>query len=194
MLAAETYRQRLETTGLNFVEFNYRLVQAYDFLHLFRTEGCTLADGRLRPVGQHRRRRRPDPARRRRAGLRPRLPAADDRLRREDGQERGQLGLARPGADHARTTSTSTGSTSTTPTSRASCGSTPSCRRRGSPELTAVEGAALREAKQVLACEVTALTHGEEAVANAEAATRALFGGAPDHDDPNIPTTEIAAT
>ena len=36
MLAAETYRQRLETTGLNFVEFNYRLVQAYDFLHLFR--------------------------------------------------------------------------------------------------------------------------------------------------------------
>ena len=37
MLAAETYRTRLETTGLNFVEFNYRLVQAYDFLHLFRT-------------------------------------------------------------------------------------------------------------------------------------------------------------
>jgi tyrosyl-tRNA synthetase len=27
------------------VEFNYRLVQAYDFLHLFRTEGCTLQLG-----------------------------------------------------------------------------------------------------------------------------------------------------
>src|SRR5690606_7970588 len=36
---------RLETTGLNFVEFNYRLVQAYDFLHLFRTQGCTLQLG-----------------------------------------------------------------------------------------------------------------------------------------------------
>ena len=45
MLAAETYRTRLETTGLNFVEFNYRLVQAYDFLHLFREEQCTLQMG-----------------------------------------------------------------------------------------------------------------------------------------------------
>ena len=45
MLDAETYKTRLETTGLNFVEFNYRLVQAYDFLHLFRTFGCTLQLG-----------------------------------------------------------------------------------------------------------------------------------------------------
>src|SRR3954454_5768637 len=45
MLAAETYRNRLESTGLNFVEFNYRIVQAYDFLHLFRTVGCTLQMG-----------------------------------------------------------------------------------------------------------------------------------------------------
>jgi tyrosyl-tRNA synthetase len=59
--------------------------------------------------------------------------------------------------------------------------------------LTAVEGAALREAKQTLAREVTALTHGDDAVAAAEAATRALFSGAPTIDDPNIPTTEIPA-
>ena len=45
MLAAETYRNRLETTGLNFVEFNYRIVQAYDFLHLHRAVGCTLQMG-----------------------------------------------------------------------------------------------------------------------------------------------------
>src|SRR5215211_515833 len=45
MLAAETYKVRLESTGLNFVEFNYRLVQAYDFLHLYREEGCTLQMG-----------------------------------------------------------------------------------------------------------------------------------------------------
>src|SRR6185503_13955976 len=45
MLAAETYKQRLETTGLNFVEFNYRIVQAYDFLHLYRTVGCKLQMG-----------------------------------------------------------------------------------------------------------------------------------------------------
>ncbi|MBA2468779.1 MAG: tyrosine--tRNA ligase [Chloroflexia bacterium] len=45
MLATDTYRTRLETTGLNFVEFNYRLVQAYDFLHLYREEGCLLQMG-----------------------------------------------------------------------------------------------------------------------------------------------------
>src|SRR5829696_8525375 len=45
MLAAETYKVRLESTGLNFVEFNYRLVQAYDFLHLNRTNDCLLQMG-----------------------------------------------------------------------------------------------------------------------------------------------------
>ena len=45
MLATDTYRTRLETTGLNFVEFNYRLVQAYDFLHLYREKGCLLQMG-----------------------------------------------------------------------------------------------------------------------------------------------------
>ncbi|MCO5229477.1 MAG: tyrosine--tRNA ligase, partial [Thermomicrobiales bacterium] len=45
MLASETYKKRFESGGLNFVEFNYRLVQSYDFLHLFREMGCTLQLG-----------------------------------------------------------------------------------------------------------------------------------------------------
>jgi len=44
MLAAESYRIRLEK-GLNFIEFNYMLLQAYDFLHLFKQEGCVLQMG-----------------------------------------------------------------------------------------------------------------------------------------------------
>ncbi len=44
MLAAESYRNRLEK-GLNFIEFNYMLLQAYDFLHLHRTEGCLMQLG-----------------------------------------------------------------------------------------------------------------------------------------------------
>lgn len=44
MLAAESYRVRLET-GLNFIEFNYMLLQAYDFWHLFKTYGCRLQMG-----------------------------------------------------------------------------------------------------------------------------------------------------
>ncbi|MGZ3607816.1 MAG: tyrosine--tRNA ligase [Syntrophales bacterium] len=44
MLTAESYRIRLET-GLNFIEFNYMLLQAYDFLHLFTNYGCVLQMG-----------------------------------------------------------------------------------------------------------------------------------------------------
>ena len=44
MLAAESYKARLET-GLSFLEFNYMLLQSYDFLVLFREYGCTLQMG-----------------------------------------------------------------------------------------------------------------------------------------------------
>lgn len=44
MLASESCRLRLET-GLSFIEFNYALLQAYDFLHLFRAEQCVMQMG-----------------------------------------------------------------------------------------------------------------------------------------------------
>jgi tyrosyl-tRNA synthetase len=44
MLAAESYRIRLET-GLSFIEFNYMLLQAYDYWHLFKTYDCRLQMG-----------------------------------------------------------------------------------------------------------------------------------------------------
>jgi len=44
MLTAESYRMRLET-GLNFIEFNYMLLQSYDFWYLFRHHGCLLQMG-----------------------------------------------------------------------------------------------------------------------------------------------------
>jgi tyrosyl-tRNA synthetase len=44
MLAAESYKIRLEK-GLNFIEFNYMLLQAYDFLHLFSNFNCALQMG-----------------------------------------------------------------------------------------------------------------------------------------------------
>ena len=44
MLSFETYKMRLET-GLSFIEFNYQLLQSYDFLHLYREHGCTLQIG-----------------------------------------------------------------------------------------------------------------------------------------------------
>lgn len=44
MLAAEAYRQRLER-GLSFIELNYQILQAYDYLQLYRHYGCTLQIG-----------------------------------------------------------------------------------------------------------------------------------------------------
>lgn len=44
MLAAESYKIRMEK-GLNFIEFNYMLLQAYDFLYLFQNQGCALQMG-----------------------------------------------------------------------------------------------------------------------------------------------------
>lgn len=44
MLAAEAYKIRLET-GLSFIEFNYQVLQAYDFLRLYQDYGCTMQLG-----------------------------------------------------------------------------------------------------------------------------------------------------
>ena len=44
MLTAECFKTRMEK-GLSFLEFNYMLMQAYDFLHLFRNYGCVLECG-----------------------------------------------------------------------------------------------------------------------------------------------------
>ena len=44
MLAAECYKQRMER-GLTFLEFNYMIMQSYDFLQLFRNYGCILQAG-----------------------------------------------------------------------------------------------------------------------------------------------------
>ena len=44
MLSAECYKQRMEK-GLSFLEFNYMIMQSYDFYHMFQTVGCNLQCG-----------------------------------------------------------------------------------------------------------------------------------------------------
>jgi tyrosyl-tRNA synthetase len=193
MLAAETYRNRLETTGLNYVEFNYRIVQAYDFLHLFRTEGCTLQIGGSDQWGN--------------------IVAGVELIRKADGGHAFALVCPLLTTASGDKMGKSEGNSLwldpelTSPydfyqywinvddadVERLLWFYTflPEAHIR---DLTSVSGEALREAKQALAREVTALTHGVEAMEQAEAATRALFSGAPDLDDPNIPTTEIPAS
>ncbi|MGH2615980.1 MAG: tyrosine--tRNA ligase, partial [Thermomicrobiales bacterium] len=189
MLAAETYRTRLETTGLNFVEFNYRLVQAYDFLHLFETEGCTLQMGGSDQWGN--------------------IVAGVELIRKAKGGHAFALVWPLLTTSSGNKMGKSEGNSVWLDPDMTSPYDfyqfwinvddaevdrllrlytfLPEARIQ---ELTAVAGAELREAKQVLAREVTALAHGDEAVAIAEAATRALFSDEPNLDDPSIPTTE----
>ncbi len=193
MLGAETYRTRLESIGLNFVEFNYRIVQAYDFLHLYRTEGCLLQLGGSDQWGN--------------------ITAGVDLIRRADGgkafavvsplittatgEKMGKTGrgvrvwldpsLTSPFDYYQYWVNTDDSLVATylrlftfLPEERIA-------------ELTAVSGEALRAAKQTLALEATALAHGFPAAEQARAAAQALFsGGRVESDDANVPTTEIA--
>jgi len=195
MLAAETYRNRLEH-GLNFVEFNYRLVQSYDFLHLFRTEQCVLQLGGSDQWGN--------------------ITGGVELVRKAD---RGKaFGLSCPllttatGEKMGKTAGNSVwlNPDLTSPFDYfqywVNCDDRdierllkiytflPDARIA---ELVAVsDGAALRNAKQTLAFEVTALTHGVTAAQTARSAAAALFSGpraATMLDDPNLPTATIPA-
>ncbi len=62
MLSFDSVKLRLDREqSLSFLEFNYMIMQGYDFVELNRRYGCGAADGRLRPVGQHHQRRRSEP-------------------------------------------------------------------------------------------------------------------------------------
>ncbi len=86
------------------------------------------ADGRLRPMGQHRHRPRPRPPHGNRAALRPHLAADHHRFRRQDGQDRRRRDVARRRDARAPTTTGSSGATARTPTSAASSSCSPCCR------------------------------------------------------------------
>jgi len=174
MLAAETYKVRLETTGLSFIEFNYRVLQAYDYLHLFQARGCVMQAGGSDQWGN--------------------ITAGTDLIRRVEGGK--AFGLVTPlvmTSDGRKMGKSETGAVwldreRTSPLDfyqwwvNTTDDDIPRFLRLYTflPEerivdLTSVEGAALREAKAVLSWEVTALTHGSEAADEAAAASRALF-------------------
>ena len=69
MLAKEVVATRLEA-GISYTEFSYQILQANDYLELYRRYGVRAADRRLGPVGQPHRRGGPDPAGRGRRGPR----------------------------------------------------------------------------------------------------------------------------
>jgi len=188
MLAAESYRQRLET-GLSFIEFNYMLLQAYDYLHLYRNYNCTLQMGGNDQWGN--------------------ILAGADLIRRVEGGNAEALtfpllvtatgtkmGKTEKGAIWLDPSKTSPYeyyqywiNTDDRDVERFLLLFTflPIERIR---ELASLEGADIRRAKEVLAYETTKLCHGEEEARKAQEASRALFGGGGAVDE-GVPTVEM---
>ena len=199
MLTAESYRQRLEQeSGLNFIEFNYMLLQAYDFWYLYKHHGCTLQMGGADQWGN--------------------ICAGIDLTRRLEGAA--VYGITFPlltNRSGAKMGKTARGAVWLDPER------TPpyefyqywintededverflalftflpmdEVRRLG-----ARKGEDLREAKQVLALEATRISHGEEAAVRAREAAESLFGargrtGGPAAEEMgSVPTSEIEA-
>jgi tyrosyl-tRNA synthetase len=189
MLAAESYRMRLET-GLNFIEFNYMLLQAYDFLYLFREKGCTFQMGGNDQWGN--------------------ILAGTDLIRRVEGGDAEALTFPLlTTASGTKMGKTEQGAIwldpqRTSPYDYYQYWINTDDRDAGKflalftflpmdevRRLSSLEGAEIREAKEVLAWECTAILHGEDAAAEARDASKALFskGGAPAGDA--VPTVEF---
>jgi tyrosyl-tRNA synthetase len=188
MIAAESYRQRLET-GLNFIEFNYMLLQAYDFLVLHQRHGCMIQLGGNDQWGN--------------------IVAGVDLIRRVEshtahactfplittnsGAKMGKTASGAVWLDPARTSPYEFYQywiNSEDPDVGRFLGLFTFLPMDEVRHLAALEGAELRTAKETLAFETTRLVHGEEAAVQARDASRALFRGA--GGLATVPTYEIA--
>ncbi|MFN2241148.1 MAG: tyrosine--tRNA ligase, partial [Anaerolineae bacterium] len=192
MLAAEGYRRRYDSDGgLNFLEFNYMLLQAYDFLHVFREYGCTLQAGGNDQWGN--------------------ILAGVDLVRRVEGEQVHALTYplltTSSGAKMGKTAAGAIWldpelltpyeyyqywiNTEDADVERFLAMFTflPMERVR---ELGMLKGADIRQAKEVLAFETTQILHGEAAARKARDTSRKLFGAGVITDA--VPTTEFEAS
>jgi len=175
MLAAESYKSRLES-GLSFLEFNYQLLQAYDFLTLFRSHDCILQMGGDDQWGN--------------------IVAGIDLIRRMEGKR--AYGITFPllqTASGQKMGKTAKGALwldakKTSPYEFYQYWINVDDRdvkrflafftllpMDEINRLGTVEGAELRVAKQILAYEATKITHNEDAAKNAEQTSQSIFGG-----------------
>ena len=188
MLSAECYKQRMEK-GLSFLEFNYMIMQSYDFYHLFRTMGCNMQFGgddqwsnMLGGTELIRRKLGKDA-----------YAMTINLLLNSEGKKMGKTQSGAVWLDPAKTS----------PYDfyqywrNVADSDVLKCIRMLTflplEEIDAMdhwEGAQLNRAKEILAFELTKLVHGEEEAKKAEAGAKALFGAGADAE---IPMTELTA-
>ena len=189
MLRAECYKQRMEK-GLSFLEFNYMIMQSYDFYHLYQNYGCNMQFGgndqwsnMLGGTELIRRKLSKDAH-----------AMTITLLLNSEGKKMGKTAKGAVWLDPNKTT----------PFEfyqywrNVEDSDVLKCIRMLTflprEEIDAMsdwKDAQLNTAKEILAYELTKLVHGQEEADKAQAAAKALFVGG--GDDANMPTTEITA-
>lgn len=187
MLTAECYKQRLEK-GLTFLEFNYMLMQSYDFLKLFHEYGCVLQTGGDDQWSN--------------------MLSGADLIRRKEGKDAFALTFKLLlTSDGRKMGKTEKGALWLDPNKTSPYEFYQYWRNIDDADvekclglltflpmdevrrLGALQGAEINDAKRVLAYEVTKLVHGEEEAEKAQQAAASLFGGGARSG--SVPTTLV---
>ncbi|WP_213950633.1 tyrosine--tRNA ligase [Tepidanaerobacter syntrophicus] len=187
MLAAECYKQRLES-GLTFLEFNYMVMQSYDFLYLYRNYGCKLQMGGNDQWSN--------------------IISGADLIRRvEGGSAYGMTFTLLTTSEGIKMGKTQAGALWLDPEKvspydfyqywrNVDDRDVEKCLKlltflpmEEIKRLSSLEGAEINKAKEVLAFEITSMIHGKEEAEKAQEAARALFKDGTDTSA--VPYTEI---
>ena len=189
MLSAECYKQRMEK-GLSFLEFNYMIMQSYDFYMLFQKYGCNLQFGGDDQWSN--------------------MLGGTELIRRKLGEDAAAMTITLLlNSEGKKMGKTQSGAVWLDPKKTSpyefyqywrnvADADVLKCIRMLTflpleeiDKMDAWEGSQLNKAKEILAYELTKLVHGEEEANKADEAAKALFGGGVNTD--NMPTTTLIA-
>ena len=189
MLRAECYKQRMEK-GLSFLEFNYMIMQSYDFYHLFKEYGCNMQFGGDDQWSN--------------------MLGGTELIRKKLGKDAYAMTITLLlNSEGKKMGKTAKGAVWLDPNKTSPYEFFQYWRNVGDQDVLKCirmltflpleeidrmdkwEGSQLNEAKEILAYELTKLVHGQEEADKARTASHALF--AQGSDDSDMPTTELSA-
>ncbi len=189
MLRAECYKQRMEK-GLSFLEFNYMIMQSYDFYHLFQNYGCNMEFGGDDQWSN--------------------MLSGTELIRRKLGKDAYAMTITLLTDSQGKKMGKTAGNAVWLDPNKTSPfefyqywrnvgdADVLKCIRMLTflpleqiDEMDHWEGEQLNKAKEILAYELTSMVHGAEEAEKAQSAARQLFSGVADHE--NMPTTQLDA-
>ena len=187
MLRAKCYEQRMEK-GLSFLEFNYMIMQSYDFYHLFQNYGCNMEFGGDDQWSN--------------------MLGGTELIRRKLGKDAYAMTITLLTDSQGKKMGKTAGNAVWLDPNKTSPfefyqywrnvgdADVLKCIRMLTflpleqiDEMDHWEGEQLNKAKEILAYELTKMVHGEEEAEKAQATARGLFSGAADHE--NMPSTKL---